>query len=284
MRALRRDILRLIQTYIEKETNFTQFHQNFMPSLTQLMEDYLNSDAHARDPETLMLFATILKKDGEHMAQSLGLILNNLCQPTLNMIQVDYIAFPDFREGFFKLVHNIITHCTQGLIALGLDSFGTIFETLLFGSEHLKPEVMEISLKAIWDLNDRIMAFQQVSEIFYCQFYTSFMKRMLTTMTDCQHLSGFKLQCKIIQQLIQAIETNGLITQPIHMNSQPHTYPSNKAFVIELLINTILELFPNLNKMWVETLSNRFFNTFDDWKAFKGAVRDLMVSMRSFSA
>ena len=114
MRALRRDILRLIQTYIDKEINFSDFHKNFMPSLVQLMEDYSNSDPHARDPETLMLFAIILKKDGQTMAQndSLTAILTNLCQPTLNMIQVDYQSFPDFREGFFKLVHNIITHCT----------------------------------------------------------------------------------------------------------------------------------------------------------------------------
>ena len=142
---------------------------------------------------------------------------------------------------------------------------------------------MEISLKAIWDLNDRVMSFQQVAEVFYCQFFSSFMKRMLTVMTYCQHVSGFKLQCKVFQQLITVIETQGLITQPIHMNSQPHSYNSNKAFVIELLINVIMELFPNLNKMWVETLSNRFFNTHDNWKEFKGAVRDLMVSIRAFS-
>ena len=143
---------------------------------------------------------------------------------------------------------------------------------------------MEIGLKAIWDLNDRVMSFQQVSEVFYCQFYSSFLRRILTVMTDCQHVSGFKLQCKIFQQLITVIETQGLVNQPIQMNSQPHTYNSNKAFVIDLLINVIMELFPNLNKMWVEALANRFFNNYENWKEFKGAVRDLMVSIRSFSA
>jgi len=76
------------------------------------MLDYMRSDPLARDPETLMLFATILKKDGANLAQFLDSILQSLCSSTLTMISNDYVNFPEFREGFFKLVHNIITHCT----------------------------------------------------------------------------------------------------------------------------------------------------------------------------
>ena len=39
---------------------------------------------------------------------------------------------------------------------------------------------------------------------------------MLQVMTDCRHLTGFKLQCKILMQLIQVIEAN-MIGQPIFM-------------------------------------------------------------------
>ena len=34
----------------------------------------------------------------------------------VEMIMNDFIQYPEFREGFFKLVQNIIKHCTQGLI------------------------------------------------------------------------------------------------------------------------------------------------------------------------
>jgi hypothetical protein len=83
MKALRRDILGLIQIYIEKEDNFEFFNQAFFPALQNLMTDFVNSDPQARDPETLMLFATIIKKDGQHIAPFLTDILNNLCQSTL---------------------------------------------------------------------------------------------------------------------------------------------------------------------------------------------------------
>ena len=45
-----------------------------------------------------------------------------------------------------------------------------------------------------------------------------------------------------------------------------------------------MELFPNLNRVLVETYAIQLFNNLEDWKQFKGTVRDLMVSMRSFSS
>jgi len=45
-----------------------------------------------------------------------------------------------------------------------------------------------------------------------------------------------------------------------------------------------MDLFPNLNRVLVETYAIQFFNNLENWKQFKGTVRDLMVSMRSFSS
>jgi len=146
MKALRRDILKLIQTYIENEVQFDLFRQRFLPSLQELMSDYSKSEPMARDPETLLLFATILKQDGQNLAQFLNSILGNLCTSTLGMISNDFISFPEFREPFFTLVHNIITKCTMGLLQLQQNDFTTIIETVIFGVKHEKPEVMETSL------------------------------------------------------------------------------------------------------------------------------------------
>ena len=65
MKTLRKDILSLIQTYIEKEEDYTYFNQNFLPALQAMVEDFAQSDPNARDSETLMLFATILKREGQ---------------------------------------------------------------------------------------------------------------------------------------------------------------------------------------------------------------------------
>lgn len=68
---MRRDILKLIQTYIEKAQNLSHFNQEFLPPLQGLVEDYSLNDPNARDPEVLMLFATMMKKIGETLSSYL---------------------------------------------------------------------------------------------------------------------------------------------------------------------------------------------------------------------
>ena len=60
-----------------------------------------------------MLFAVIVKQDSDFFnTDSLKVVLDSLCKSTLEMIQNDFTSFPEFREGFFNLVHNIIKDCT----------------------------------------------------------------------------------------------------------------------------------------------------------------------------
>jgi exportin-1 len=88
------------------------------------MEDYVNSNPNSRDPETLMLFATIIKKDSNFFnTDALKVVLDSLCQSTLGMIKGDFTSYPDFREGFFQLVHNVITYCTQSFLSLDTQNF-----------------------------------------------------------------------------------------------------------------------------------------------------------------
>ena len=54
--------------------------------------------------------------------------------------------------------------------------------------------------------------------------------------------------------------------------------------MIGFLGETILGMFANLNPVQVEKFVHQFFNTVDDWKAFKGSVRDLMICTKSFSS
>jgi hypothetical protein len=52
------------------------------------------------------------------MTSFLKSILSHLCQPTLEMIGQDFTELPEFREGFFLLIENIIGYCTAGLFSL----------------------------------------------------------------------------------------------------------------------------------------------------------------------
>jgi exportin-1 len=54
--------------------------------------------------------------------------------------------------------------------------------------------------------------------------------------------------------------------------------------VVALLIECIKELFPNLNKVQIEAFVWKLFNTAGEWAEFKATLRDLLVSMKSFSS
>ena len=104
---------------------------HFMQQLQQLTEDFMNSDPDARDPEVLLLISVLIKHTGDLMADFLPSIMTSLCEPTLQMIRQDTTVHPEFRDGVFRLVMNIIKHCSIGLFRLS-SGFDTIVYTILF--------------------------------------------------------------------------------------------------------------------------------------------------------
>jgi len=66
--------------------------------------------------------------------------------------------------------------------------------------------------------------------------------------------------------------------------NQPHQFTTNKEYVISLLIDCINNLFPNLNRVQIETFVLNLFNNCMDWTLFKTTLRDLLISMKSFSS
>lgn len=74
--------------------------------------------------------------------------------------------------------------------------------------KHEKPEFMEIGLETMHALNHLVSTEPQVATIFYQNFYLLIIRDTLAVMTDYRHVSGFKLQGMILQQMIQTVENN----------------------------------------------------------------------------
>jgi len=85
--------------------------------------------------------------------------------------------------------------------------------------------------------------------------------------------------------MICAVESGTIILGPINQqDGTPHQFGTNKEFVITLLIDCIKTLFPNLNKVQIEAFVWKLFNTCNEWQEFKANLRDLLISMKSFSS
>lgn len=92
MKAVRKDILKLIQTYILKETDksYQFFYSEFLPSLVSLTQDYQKGHPDARDPEVLNLFATMIEQMGETLRNDLQGICDQLSSCTLDVLKGDF--------------------------------------------------------------------------------------------------------------------------------------------------------------------------------------------------
>lgn len=81
------------------------------------------------------------------------------------------------------------------------------------------------------------------------------------------------------------MEVDGLINQPLKgADGNVHGLATNKEYVISLLIESINLLFPNLNKVQIEAFVWKLFNSCQEWTEFKSTLRDLLISMKSFSS
>ena len=76
---------------------------------------------------------------------------------------------------------------------------------------------------------------------FYINFFCTIAKEILIVMTDCRHLSGFKLQGQIFQQLIKLVEENQIMAPIKGEDGNPHNLSTNKEFVINYLKQCIVE-------------------------------------------
>jgi hypothetical protein len=116
--------------------------------------------------------------------------------------------------------------------------------------QHEKPELMELGLESMNALTIVLLdEHQDKVNPFYVHFYTRIITETLRVLTDYRHMSGFKLQATIFQNLIQLVHTSqGLIKEPIlDASEQAHSLPSNKDFAMQLIKSLLCEMFPNLN-------------------------------------
>ena len=65
----------------------------------------------------------MVKQLKENLTNEIPVIVEGLCNTTLGMVQNDEVSLPEFREGFFSLVMNIIKHGTAAFFNLPQSEF-----------------------------------------------------------------------------------------------------------------------------------------------------------------
>lgn len=91
LRTIKKEILKLINTYVEKADDLEMIHNNIVPKLLEaVLVDYKNNVPDAREAEVLNVMTTIVNKLhvrwrpnlSKHMAEQMV----GLAQPALNQV------------------------------------------------------------------------------------------------------------------------------------------------------------------------------------------------------
>ena len=145
LRTIKKEILKLIDTYVQKADDLEKVNTNVVPALLDaVLVDYNRNVPDARDAEVLNVMSTIISKlhvrwtphttrfmvgDAPSsplrpravltprqglMEDKVPIIMENVFECTLEMINKDFSEYPEHRVEFFKLLRAINLYCFPG--------------------------------------------------------------------------------------------------------------------------------------------------------------------------
>jgi exportin-1 len=278
MRIIKREILCLVQEFIESCEDPENVTKTFIPPLLEaILLDYKNSVPDARDAQVLSLMAVVVKKLQNKLVPEVGRILEATLDATLQMITKNFEDFPEHRINFFKLLKELNAHCFPTFLA-AVQQSKVIMDSIVWAFKHTERNIGETGLTILYDFLNNVLQ-SDLATPFYQVYFLTILNETFVVLTDTLHKTGFKMQCQVMQHMVQVVST-GRITAPL--SQQQPAGVDNVSFVQQYII-TLLTNFPNLSRRQIEIFIKGMFELKDDLFTFKNHMRDFLVQLKEFS-
>ncbi|CAL1704171.1 unnamed protein product [Somion occarium] len=279
LRTIKKEVLKLMETFIRKAEDLETVNNNFMPPLLDaILGDYNRNVPAARDAEVLNVMATIITRLG------VPAILDAVFEPTLNMINQDFAEFPEHRVGFFKLLRAINLNCFPALLTLPPPQFKLFMDSIIWAIKHTMRDIAETGLNLCLEvINNFAGADPAVGNAFFQQYFLSIMQDIFFVLTDTDHKSGFKLQSLLLARIFQLAETNQIGVPLFDPATVPDPTISNAVFLREYTANLLKNAFPHVQTAQIQTFVVALGEYHSDINRFKSALRDFLVQLKEFS-
>ncbi|TYH07822.1 hypothetical protein ES288_A08G265100v1 [Gossypium darwinii] len=284
LRSVKRETLKLIETFLDKAEDQPQIGKQFVPPMMDpVLGDYARNLPDARESEVLSLFATIINKYKAAMIDDVPRIFEAVFQCTLEMITKNFEDYPEHRLKFFSLLCAIATHCFHALIQLSSQQLKLVMDSIVWAFRHTERNIAETGLNLLLEMLKNFQASEFCNQ-FYRTYFLTIEQEIFAVLTDTFHKPGFKLHVLILQQLFCLVESS-LLTEPLwDAATVPYQYPNNGMFVREYTIKLLSTSFPNMTAAEVTQLVNGLFESRNDLSTFKNHIRDFLVQSKEFSA
>lgn len=285
LRTIKKEILKLVETYVKKAEDLDGVNQNLIPGLLDaILGDYNRNVPAARDAEVLNVMATIVSKLGSLLIPQIAPILDAVFEPTLDMINKDFAEYPEHRVGFFKLLRAINLTCFPALIELPPAQFKLIMDSVVWAFKHTMRDIADTGLSIAFEIvNNFASSSPDIANAFYQQFLLPLLGDVFYVLTDADHKSGFKMQTILLARLISLVESNS-VQAPL-WDSATISDPSmnNVTFLKQYIANLLTNAFTNMSPTQINAFVNLMFEHSADPNKFKGTLRDFLITLKEFS-
>ncbi|XP_024637721.1 protein EXPORTIN 1A isoform X2 [Medicago truncatula] len=284
LRSVKRETLKLIETFLDKAEDQPQIGKQFVPPMMDpVLGDYARNAPDARESEVLSLFATIVNKYKATMIEDVPRIFEAVFQCTLEMITKNFEDYPEHRLKFFSLLRAIATHCFPALICLSSQQLKLVMDSIMWAFRHTERNIAETGLNLLLEMLKKFQGSEFCNQ-FYRTYFLTTENEIFAVLTDTFHKPGFKLHVLVLQHLFCLLET-GVLTEPLwDVATSPQSYPSNAVFVLEYTIKLLSASFPNMTTAEVTQFVNGLFESTNDLSTFKTHIRDFLIQSKEFSA
>eukprot|EP00252_Welwitschia_mirabilis_P021495 TRINITY_DN552_c0_g1_i3.p1 TRINITY_DN552_c0_g1~~TRINITY_DN552_c0_g1_i3.p1 ORF type:complete len:860 (+),score=155.81 TRINITY_DN552_c0_g1_i3:174-2582(+) len=285
LRSVKRETLKLIETFVDKAEDQPQIGKQFIPPMMDpILGDYARNVPDARESEVLSLFATIINKYKAAMLDDVTHIFEAVFACTLEMITKNFEDYPEHRLKFFSLLCAIATHCFPALCALSSQQLKLVMDSIIWAFRHTERNIAETGLTLLL----AVLKNFEMSEFcnqFHQSYFLTIEQEIFAVLTDTFHKPGFKHHCQILQHLFCLVDS-GALTQPLwDVNALGGTaYPNNMVFVRDQTIKLLATSFPNMSLSEVKLFVDGLLQSRNDIITFKNHVRDFLVQSKEFSA
>lgn len=285
LRTIKKDVLRLVETYVKRADDLETVNRELIPSLLEaILGDYSRNVPAARDAEVLNVVATITGRLGRLLTDKVAPILDAVFTPTLDMIKMDHLNFPEHRVAFYRMLRAINANCFSALLELPPTQFKLYVDAVMWAIKHTMTSVSDTGLSILLELvNNLGMQDAQVLNSFAQSYLLSIVQDLLATITDADHKSGFKTQSALLVRLFELVEA-GRITAPLwDVNEISDPGMSNPLFIRQHVSTLLRNAFPNVTPSYVDSFTNGLCQQSSDLTAYKILLRDFLITSREAS-
>ncbi|KAK8210264.1 Karyopherin transporter [Zalaria obscura] len=284
LRTIKKEILKLINTYVEKADDLEMIHDRLVPQLLEaVLLDYRNNVPDARESEVLNVITTIIRKLQGLMTDQVPAILDAVFECTLDMINKDFSEYPEHRVEFFKLLREINLRCFPALLKLDQRQFKFVIDSCMWASKHDNRLVEGEGLNMCLELMSNMAETDQdTCNAFFQNFYTTILQDVFFVLTDSDHKAGFKYQSMLLARMFWLVGANKL-PGPIYTPDMAAPGTSNRDFLQNYVANLLSNAFPNLTAPQIEKFITDLFSQADDINRFKLTLRDFLIQLKEFA-